>query len=340
MEVRLAGLHDVGRWDKFVLSNRGSVFHSWAWGDVLEHSFRYKRLYLLAEESSQVAGVFPLFFLKNIFLGKRLSSLPVSDLGGPLGGEKAVAELIESAQQLLLDSRAEYIEVKGFLSQPDYFPGKKFHTFLLDLPDSEEKLLEVVGKKNRNLLRKSEKMGVHVSEVKNPSEVDSFYDAYTRTMKQLGTPPYPKSFYEGIRSILAAEGGARLLVARRGGDVVGAAVFLFLGETAYYLTGVSPMQYRDFAANTILLYDGMSYAVKQGYKKFDFGRTSNEGVFNFKKSWGGTPTELTYYYKSLNPDKKFSQGGRAESLSPLWSRLVPLPVTKLIGPPIRGAFGF
>jgi len=339
MEVRVSGLHDIDAWDGFARDNGASVFHSHSWGDVIEHTFNYKRIYLLAEEESKVEGILPLFYLKKIFTPKRLVSLPVSDLGGPVGTPNAVSELIESAQQLMVDLSCEFIELKGPIIEKDYFVGEKYSTFLLDVPDSEDDLLKVIGKKNRNLVRKAIKNGVKIEQCTDLSDVAFFWDVYAETMKQLGTPPYPKSFYENILKFMVKGGRASILLAKKEDVVLGGAIFLRFGETMYYLAGVTPHRNQNLSPNNLLVYTGLKIAQKSGLKTFDFGRTRREGVFNFKKSWGGTPKELPYYYKALNPDKKVSSS-KITSLAPLWRKLIPLPASKILGPPLRAHFGF
>ncbi|MFH1835097.1 MAG: GNAT family N-acetyltransferase, partial [Methanobacteriota archaeon] len=159
------------------------------------------------------------------------------------------------------------------------------------------------------------------------------------TMKQLGTPPYPKSFYENIYRFMVKDGRASILLAKKGGFVLGGAIFLRFGQTMHYLAGVTPHRNLTFSPNTLLVYTGLKIAQKSGCKVFDFGRTQREGVYNFKKSWGGTEKDLPYYFKALNPDKRVSSS-KITSLAPLWRKLIPLSASKILGPPIRRHFGF
>lgn len=338
MNVRLAGLHDIEEWNTFAGQNGGTVFHAFEWGDVIEHAFDYKRVYLLAEEDG-ILGIMPLFYLKGFMAGRRLVSLPVSDVGGPIGSPSAVHELLESTQQLMLDCAADYVEVKSLLQEEDYVAGKQYVTFRLNLPGSEQELQHVIGKKNRNLVRKAEKEGVRIEQVRDSAGIDEFYGVYAKTMKDLGTPPYPKKFYGYMQSILAPKGKATILVAKHGEETVAGAVFLKFGETMYYFAGVSPHKYRHLSSNTLLVYTGLTQAVKEKIKLFDFGRTQTIGVYNFKKDWGGREEKLTYCYKMLNPEKKISSG-KMQELAPIWRKLMPLKIANTIGPAIRRNFGY
>jgi serine/alanine adding enzyme len=89
----------------------------------------------------------------------------------------------------------------------------------------------------------------------------------------------------------------------------------------------------------MLLYWAMlEYACEQGYKKFDFGRsTVDEGTYRFKEQWGAKPVPL-YWYR-FGRDGQVGSGaatnGRMMSrASEYWKRL-PVPVSRVLGPKIR-----
>ena len=81
----------------------------------------------------------------------------------------------------------------------------------------------------------------------------------------------------------------------------------------------------------------MCHAAKAGYRVFDFGRSrEGTGAYHFKRHWGFEPKPLPYQYilSRRRPDAESepvqpedAPRGRA------WKRL-PLPVTKVIGPPL------
>jgi serine/alanine adding enzyme len=81
----------------------------------------------------------------------------------------------------------------------------------------------------------------------------------------------------------------------------------------------------------------LEYACQQGFKVFDFGRsTPDSGTYRFKAQWGAQPKQLHWYYwlkdgrsiPGLNPQNpKYALAIR------LWQRL-PLAVANLLGPHI------
>lgn len=81
----------------------------------------------------------------------------------------------------------------------------------------------------------------------------------------------------------------------------------------------------------------LKYAIRHGYRQFDFGRsTIGAGTYKFKKQWGAKPMQLYWHYwlkdkgelPSLNhSNPKYSLAIR------VWKK-IPLPITKLIAPMI------
>jgi len=86
----------------------------------------------------------------------------------------------------------------------------------------------------------------------------------------------------------------------------------------------------------------LEYACDAGFYSFDFGRsTPNEGTFNFKSQWGADPVPLHWYYIATDGNKinKYATDKQAYGKAiAAWKKL-PVPITKIIGPPIRKYIG-
>jgi hypothetical protein len=95
--------------------------------------------------------------------------------------------------------------------------------------------------------------------------------------------------------------------------------------------------YKALCPNHMLYWEAIRFSIEQGFREFDFGRsTPNEGTYNFKKQWGAVPIQLSWEYlmdehgsmSELNPgNPKYQAAIR------FW-RCLPVSLTKLIGPPI------
>lgn len=135
-------------------------------------------------------------------------------------------------------------------------------------------------------------------------------------------------------------------MARRGGTVVGvlhgakpvASVlnFYFRDEVLRYY-GAGRTEARDLAANDFMYWKVMRRACKREFRVFDFGRSRiGAGSYDFKRYWGFDPTPLTYAFRLIQagkiPDVN-PRNAKFKAFIALWRRL-PVPPTKLLGPPI------
>src|SRR2546427_11009028 len=85
--------HADKAWDRFVEQHpHATVAHLAAWGAVFEGAYRHERVYLVAEEAGEIAGVLPLVVIKSRLFGRRVVSMPFLDYGGILAGAGSPTE--------------------------------------------------------------------------------------------------------------------------------------------------------------------------------------------------------------------------------------------------------
>ena len=88
----------------------------------------------------------------------------------------------------------------------------------------------------------------------------------------------------------------------------------------------------------LLYWNFLKFAADNGYKQFDFGRsTPDEGTYKFKAQWGAKPKTLYWHYIMLNKndfENSESNSSHRDRVVKLWQKL-PLGVANLIGPAIR-----
>jgi serine/alanine adding enzyme len=92
----------------------------------------------------------------------------------------------------------------------------------------------------------------------------------------------------------------------------------------------------------LLYWTMLEYACNNGYKYFDFGRsTPDEGTYRFKQQWGAQSEPLHWQYISLNgkpANEKASEKSKFNKAIHYWQKL-PVPVTGILGPMIRKNIG-
>src|SRR5215813_10168764 len=77
--------HADKAWDRFVEQHpHATVAHLAAWGSVFEGAYRHQRVYLVAEDSGDIAGVLPLVVIRSRLFGRCVVSMPFLDYGGIL----------------------------------------------------------------------------------------------------------------------------------------------------------------------------------------------------------------------------------------------------------------
>lgn len=328
---------DTQLWDDFVQrqpSARGP--HLSAWKRVIEESFGHTGIYLMAIENSVVHGVLPLVHIRSRWFGSFLISVPFLNYGGIIAETDVARDhLFNAARELAAARGAAYVELRHEAPRLANVPTKQHKvSMLLELPDEPEKLWNDFKPKLRNQIRKPQKEGLSVR-IGREEELAHFYEVFSINMRDLGTPVYTKKFFaEILKNFPDTAWICSILL--HGQPVAAGFVFGFR-ETLEIPWASSLRRYNHLAANMLLYWSVLEFAIKKGYQRFDFGRcTPGENTFKFKAQWGAQPVPLHWQYW-------LATGNKLPELAPtnpkyqlainVWQRL-PLFVTRLIGPAI------
>lgn len=124
---------------------------------------------------------------------------------------------------------------------------------------------------------------------------DNFYPVYSRNMRDLGTPPYPRLFLKRI--IEYFPNNTDVLTVRLKDRVI-AGMFIFKHEKVFYEPYASSLrEYNKYCPNNLLYWHAIKKACLEGYEIFDMGRsTKDSGTYKFKKQWGAEAITLSYQY--------------------------------------------
>lgn len=132
---------------------------------------------------------------------------------------------------------------------------------------------------------------------------DDFRRVYDDTMERVGAGEFylfPPEYYRALARGL----GDRFAVAlaRRGDDVVGAAIFLADGRFAHYHLSGTTGAGRELKAGTLLVHAGAEWARERGCELLHLGGGTSgaDSLFAFKKSFGGET--YTYAFATLVAD--------------------------------------
>jgi FemAB-related protein (PEP-CTERM system-associated) len=152
-------------------------------------------------------------------------------------------------------------------------------------------------------------------------------------MRDLGTPVFPRAFFENVLELFS--GATWICVVAGRGAPVAAALLLAHRDVLEIPWASSLRAQRRSAPNMLLYWTAIQFAAERGYKRIDFGRSTREtGTYDFKRQWGAVPTPQYWYYWLPRP-------GQLPELDPhnpkyrmaisVWKRL-PVRVATALGP--------
>ncbi len=321
-------------WDDFVhRMPDGTFFHLIGWKRVLERAFGFTARYLVARRGQHIVGVLPLFEVRGGRGQHCLQSVPFAVEGGVCAADEPAARALEGAAVALADQcGARYVELRDRRSGGDFVThGGRDFCFRRALLDTDEAMLAAIPGKRRNMIRTGIRHGF-VSRV-SFDDLPAFYDLYARSLRRLGTPVFPRRYFQILVEEFAAE-CALLTVWRDGVPGAGVLAFSFEGRVLPYYAG-SRRDVIRHAVNDFMYWELMRWARRRGCRVFDFGRSKQgSGSYEYKRLWGFTPEPLPYRVHlragATLPSESIDSPGM-QLLRHAWRRL-PLRLTKLVGP--------
>ncbi len=339
--IRTLGTGDTARWDDYVADcPEAGFFHRAGWKSVIEQAFGHDCYFMYAEGEGRIRGVLPLVHVKSLLFGNSLISTGFTVGGGTAADDEAVrAALDGEALALALRLDVDCLEYRsGEMRHPDWAHNTDLYAVFRKPigPDSEQDML-AIPRKQRAMVRKGIK--ANLTSVLD-RDVDRLHDIYATSVRNLGTPVYPKRYF---RLLMDAFGPDIDIVTVLNGDRAVASVmnFYFRDTVLPYYGGGLPAA-RAVAGNDFMYWEVMRRAVERGYRAFDFGRSKRgTGAFAFKKNWGFEPAPLIYEFKLCKLDaipEVNPLNPKYRLLIAAWKRL-PVPLAKLIGPPIVRCLG-
>jgi FemAB-related protein (PEP-CTERM system-associated) len=329
---------DNGRkWDSYVDGHpHGSIFHANSWQRMIESSFPHLPFHLIYENGiGNIAGILPLFLVRSRLFGRMLISTPQAAYGGILADSEPIAiGLLTKAQEIARSQNADFLELRCFqnaANDSDLLIKDLYVTFRQELFEDPEKNFLAIPRKTRAECRAGINKGLEFRT--NEIGVNDFYQVYSRSVRDLGTPVFSRKLFEnGMR-----EYGDRCKIfsVHSEGKLASAVWTLFYKDDVIPYYGGSIREYNRLGVNNFMYWMLIKYGCENGFRIFDFGRSKKgTGSFDFKKRWGMAMIDLPYQYRLIRrqslPDTSPLNPKFALAIR-LWSKL-PVPVANTLGP--------
>jgi len=290
----------------------------------------------MALEGECVIGVLPLVWQKSILFGTFLTSLPFLNAGGILATTKdAESFLLKEAVSVAHHVGAASIEFRHRDKCELGLPVKENKvTMLLPIHSDPEITWKALNTKMRTKVRKAQSLGI-VAEFGSKEFLDDFYAVFSHNMRELGTPVYSRRFFEKILNVFPEH--TFLCRIQYHGITVAVSYLCGFRDRVEAVWSSSLRSHLHLKPNIFLYWSLLSHFGQQGYRVFDFGRSSmGSGTYDFKCQWGAKPAPLhwdTWIREGLELPERNPENPKYRLAIKLWRKL-PLPMTKLIGPHI------
>jgi serine/alanine adding enzyme len=236
-------------------------------------------------------------------------------------GRRALSELIDAYRRQA--GPVLFTEVRHLCDMPEAsaalwaagFAHERHLNYLIHLDRSEADLWGALSRSARQRIRSGERKGVTVEAVAAPAGArgthatdgtdgtggtdgtdgatgtDEAYRLLEVVYRRARVPLADRSLFDAAVSVLSPRGMCRLVVARLGGDVIGARfVLLHRGRMIDWYAG-SDRAFAAYSPNEVLVWHVLRWGRQQGYDVFDFGGAGRPdehyGPREFKAKFGG-----------------------------------------------------
>ncbi len=323
-------------------SPQAEVFHHPRWLELLRAQYGYRiQACCLANGNGIEAGI-PIARIESRLTGRRLVSLPFSDVCSPALAPGADSAALDALGRALAEEaqRADLgLTVHAPLSgAPEATVQPRFVRHLLALNSDPTEIEASYAKQIKRGIKKAEREGLRVERRGDRSALDAFYALHLETRRRLGVPTQPKGFIRRFEDLFDADLGFVALVLDDS-EPIAAAVFLTHNGTATYKYGASDAAKLGKRPNNLLFSETIRWACEAGFGTLDFGRTDldNEGLRSFKRSWGAREESLSYTY--LDEREPSLQPGLRDRVMSATIKRSPAAVGRLAGAALYKHFG-
>jgi len=355
--ININSLKPIKTWNDFIESIPGITpfsFNPSLYNFYKKH-FNWKPYYFLIYDKEELCAVLPL-----VNTGKAWVSLPHFSYGGLLVSENINIQeytgIIDSIiskitnnnlphgfhtfnldnQEILKNQHSEQVFIRSLNNKEEEgFIGSEKVTSILQLPEDETGLLNMMSSNLSRKVNKAKKSGI-ITKAGGSELLDDFYKLYSRNIYKLRSLSYRKKFFEDLMETYEC-GEVKIFISYKEDEVVGAAILAFYNgfyENMFFAT--SSKSRKDYVSD-LLHWEMINYSIKKNNAiniedknssgrnaVYSFGRsTSYSGVHKYKSHWPVKDYPL-YNYSNITDVRK------NKWFSKIWG-LIPYAISKPLG---------
>lgn len=338
IKTQISETVDVKDWERQLSKSIGAITYQVpAWQELYKAVYGSKPIFITASDSSgkilgQLAGIIHKenFFWRdaNIIsrsLGNRLGLGSIIHwFYGPIIHDKSnqdeiISEILSVVEHIAVANNVVMIrgisppletDISNMSFQKNGYSLEPGATFIIDLRQKIDDLFNSLKKDVRYYIRRSEKLDLEFELAKERKDYLEYKDLKLEALKKEGRRRiiHGSTFYEKHWELLFKEGYEQLLVARKGGEIVGGILTLiFNGNVIQHSLVNSP---KIDLVGTFLTWNLIKWAIGKKYVTFDFAGVNpkpetvkEKGIYYYASKWGVQKYGYTRYNKILNRNK-------------------------------------
>jgi lipid II:glycine glycyltransferase (peptidoglycan interpeptide bridge formation enzyme) len=248
-------------------------------------------------------------FMKEVVAAAKTLSIPLLRLGNPIFGFE-----------------------RGLSLQEELFILTKRHTFITDLTQGMDRIVQQFSATRRRNINKARRSGIQVSLLNSPQKAEWYFTLSKETTDRIRAHKYyrsyPLRFFTSLLDTMLPRQQVLGLIAERQGMPLAGGLFTIKNGMMVYYHGCSARREGEgsLQAASLLFLHALEQAKMMGCRNFDWGgcspdapkNDSRHGVYRYKKGWGG---ELATFY---NADLWVNQAVawiQERVLAPIYDRL-------------------
>ena len=170
--------------------------------------------------------------------------------------------------------------------------------------------------------------------------LDDFYQAYSTSVRNLGTPVFSRKLFKAIQQAFSEE--CEILTIKHQEELVASVMSFYFRDQVLPYYGGGTDRARQLKGNDFMYWQLMCHAAERGVGLFDYGRSKvGTGSYSFKKNWGFEPQPLYYEYylvKAKQMPELNPANPKYRLMINCWKRL-PLALSQFMGPMVSKYLG-